>query len=72
MKKLLKPMELLTHIANQTSEILQRLEDIETKKSTSKTNDFHIDTILVQFWNNCKYGSNMNPYNQGYKENIAN
>ena len=45
MEKLLKPMELLTHIANQTSEILQRLKILETKKSTIKLNDFYIDTF---------------------------
>jgi hypothetical protein len=45
MKKLLKPMELLTQIANQTSKILQKLDDMESKKYICKTNDFNIDTF---------------------------
>jgi len=45
MKKLLKPMELLTQIANQTSKILQKLDDMESKKYIIVKDDFNITTF---------------------------
>jgi hypothetical protein len=45
MEQLLKPMELLIQIANQTSQILERLEQIENKKLNSNISDFNIDTF---------------------------